>query len=130
MGVGRRAEAWEGFGVEAIQVGWRDGKQQSAHRGRKSTWTKTLSSECLSPTALLALGASESALVTKVFTAANLLVLVFIIVSGFIKGDLHNWKLTEEDYDLAVTKYNDTHRLAVSPQEMESWDSNWEQGPR
>ncbi|XP_019503574.1 PREDICTED: cationic amino acid transporter 3 isoform X1 [Hipposideros armiger] len=65
----------------------------------------------LSLTALLALGASESALVTKVFTAANLLVLVFVIVSGFIKGDLHNWKLTEEDYKLAMAGANVTYSL-------------------
>ncbi|XP_032966298.1 cationic amino acid transporter 3 isoform X2 [Rhinolophus ferrumequinum] len=65
-------------------------------------------------TALLALGASESALVTKVFTAVNLLVLGFVIVSGFIKGDLHNWKLTEEDYELAVAGVNDTYSLLGS----------------
>ncbi|XP_048072838.1 cationic amino acid transporter 3-like [Ursus arctos] len=34
----------------------------------------------------------------KVFTLVKLLVLSFVIISGFIKGDLHNWKLTEEDY--------------------------------
>ncbi|XP_066105281.1 cationic amino acid transporter 3 [Saccopteryx bilineata] len=62
-------------------------------------------------TGLLALGASESALVTKVFTVVNLLVLGFVIISGFIKGDLHNWKLTEEDYKLAVDRLNDTHSL-------------------
>lgn len=78
-------------------------------------WTgDLLSPECLFPTALLALGASESALVTKVFTAVNLLVLGFVIVSGFIKGDLHNWKLTEEDYELAVAGVNDTYRLGDS----------------
>lgn len=60
-------------------------------------------------TGLLALGASESALVTKVFTAVNLLVLAFVIISGFIKGDLHNWKLTEEDYKRAVADLNDTY---------------------
>ncbi|XP_074134417.1 cationic amino acid transporter 3 [Sminthopsis crassicaudata] len=49
-------------------------------------------------TGLLALGASESALVTKVFTGVNLVVLGFIIVAGFIKGDIHNWQLTEKDY--------------------------------
>ncbi|XP_059260478.1 cationic amino acid transporter 3-like [Mustela nigripes] len=32
------------------------------------------------------------------FTSVKLLVLSFCIISGFIKGDLHNWKLTEEDY--------------------------------
>ncbi|XP_017372261.1 cationic amino acid transporter 3 [Cebus imitator] len=62
-------------------------------------------------TGLLALGASESALVTKVFTAVNLLVLGFVIISGFIKGDLNNWKLTEEDYQLAMAETNDTYSL-------------------
>ncbi|KAF0877027.1 CTR3 protein, partial [Crocuta crocuta] len=62
-------------------------------------------------TGLLALGASESALVTKVFTVVNLLVLGFVIISGFIKGDLHNWKLTEEDYKLTVAGLNDTSSL-------------------
>ncbi|GAB5584675.1 cationic amino acid transporter 3-like isoform X2 [Prionailurus iriomotensis] len=62
-------------------------------------------------TGLLALGASESALVTKVFTVVNLLVLGFVIISGFIKGDLHNWKLTEEDYKLTVARLNNTYSL-------------------
>ncbi|XP_030888452.1 cationic amino acid transporter 3 isoform X2 [Leptonychotes weddellii] len=62
-------------------------------------------------TGLLALGASESALVTKVFTVVNLLVLGFVIISGFIKGDLHNWKLTEEDYKLTMAGLNDTDSL-------------------
>ncbi|VCX15564.1 unnamed protein product, partial [Gulo gulo] len=46
-------------------------------------------------TGLLALRASEFVLVTTVFTVVNLLVLGFVIISGFIKGNLHNWKLTE-----------------------------------
>ncbi|XP_060996621.1 cationic amino acid transporter 3-like [Dama dama] len=49
-------------------------------------------------TGALALGARQSALITKVFTGINVLVLIFIMLSGFIKGDLHNWKLTEQDY--------------------------------
>uniref|UniRef100_M3XMA4 Cationic amino acid transporter C-terminal domain-containing protein n=1 Tax=Mustela putorius furo TaxID=9669 RepID=M3XMA4_MUSPF len=36
--------------------------------------------------------------VFEVLTLVKLLVLSFVIISGFIKGDLHNWKLTEEDY--------------------------------
>ncbi|CAD7672120.1 unnamed protein product [Nyctereutes procyonoides] len=47
--------------------------------------------------------------VTKVFASMNILVLSFIIISGFIKGDLHNWKLTEEDYIKAGL--NDTSSL-------------------
>ncbi|NWV88290.1 CTR3 protein, partial [Machaerirhynchus nigripectus] len=49
-------------------------------------------------TLLLAFGVSESALVNKIFTAVNLLVLSFVIIAGFIKGDIKNWQLSEEDY--------------------------------
>ncbi|XP_006868385.1 PREDICTED: cationic amino acid transporter 3-like [Chrysochloris asiatica] len=62
-------------------------------------------------TGLLALGASESAMVTKVFTGVNLLILSFIILSGFIKGDLHNWKLGELDYNQSLTGLNTTSSL-------------------
>uniref|UniRef100_A0ABI7YKR8 Uncharacterized protein n=1 Tax=Felis catus TaxID=9685 RepID=A0ABI7YKR8_FELCA len=37
-------------------------------------------------------------LVSRAVTMLKLLILSFIIITGFIKGDLHNWKLTEEDY--------------------------------
>ncbi|CAD7672114.1 unnamed protein product [Nyctereutes procyonoides] len=37
-------------------------------------------------------------IVFKLFTLVKLLVLSFVIISGFVKGDLHNWNLTEEDY--------------------------------
>lgn len=30
---------------------------------------------------------------TEVFAFLNLAILIFIIISGFIKGDLHNWNL-------------------------------------
>lgn len=46
---------------------------------------------------ILAFGVKESAIVNKIFTAVNVLVLLFIVISGFIKGDIKNWKLTEED---------------------------------
>ncbi|XP_044084218.1 cationic amino acid transporter 3-like [Neovison vison] len=47
--------------------------------------------------------------VFEVFTLVKLLVLSFFIISGFIKGDLHNWKLTEEDYIQA--RLNDTSHV-------------------
>ncbi|XP_019376794.1 PREDICTED: cationic amino acid transporter 3 [Gavialis gangeticus] len=49
-------------------------------------------------TGLLAFGVSESALVNKIFTAVNLVVLSFVIISGFVKGDVKNWQLSEENY--------------------------------
>ncbi|MEQ2279461.1 Cationic amino acid transporter 3 [Ameca splendens] len=53
-------------------------------------------------TGLLAFGVSESALVNKIFTGINLVVLGFVIISGFVKGDVGNWNLVKDDY----LKYN------------------------
>ncbi|KAM5335900.1 high affinity cationic amino acid transporter 1 isoform 1-T7 [Glossophaga mutica] len=49
-------------------------------------------------TGLLTLGVKESAMVNKIFTCVNVLVLGFIMVSGFVKGSLRNWQLVEEDF--------------------------------
>ncbi|NXS96824.1 CTR1 protein, partial [Jacana jacana] len=49
-------------------------------------------------TALLAFGVSESALVNNIFTTVNVLVLIFVGIAGFVKGDIKNWQLSEEDY--------------------------------
>ncbi|XP_078122861.1 cationic amino acid transporter 2 [Sander vitreus] len=45
---------------------------------------------------ILAFGVKESAIVNKVFTAVNILVLLFVILAGVIKGDINNWYIGED----------------------------------
>ncbi|XP_022618417.1 cationic amino acid transporter 2-like [Seriola dumerili] len=64
---------------------------------------------------ILAFGVKESAIVNKVFTAVNILVLVFVILSGFIKGDVNNWYISEDSllsgYEcVSLTSLNETSR--------------------
>ncbi|XP_063045727.1 cationic amino acid transporter 3 [Engraulis encrasicolus] len=59
-------------------------------------------------TGLLAFGVNESALVNKIFTGINLVVLGFVIISGLAKGDTKNWNLTQEDY---MASYNGSKSL-------------------
>ncbi|KAJ8347957.1 hypothetical protein SKAU_G00265460 [Synaphobranchus kaupii] len=43
---------------------------------------------------ILAFGVKESSTVNKIFTGINIAVLVFIIITGFIKGDINNWYIS------------------------------------
>lgn len=44
---------------------------------------------------ILAFGVKESAIVNKIFTAVNIMVLLFVILSGVIMGNINNWHLNE-----------------------------------
>ncbi|KAI9542379.1 High affinity cationic amino acid transporter 1 [Dissostichus eleginoides] len=48
-------------------------------------------------TGLLAFGVKESAIVNKVFTCINVLVLMFMVISGLVKGSMKNWQLDPEE---------------------------------
>ncbi|XP_059680254.1 cationic amino acid transporter 3 [Gavia stellata] len=63
-------------------------------------------------TALLAFGVSESALVNKIFTAVNLVVLGFVIIAGFVKGDIKNWQLSEDYIDGYLDPLDDIGKKA------------------
>ncbi|KAH1186556.1 high affinity cationic amino acid transporter 1 [Mauremys mutica] len=59
-------------------------------------------------TGLLTCGVKESAMVNKIFTCINVLVLGFVMVSGFVKGSVKNWHLTVDDiYNMINDSYRD-----------------------
>ncbi|MCJ8740211.1 hypothetical protein PDJAM_G00056240 [Pangasius djambal] len=62
-------------------------------------------------TVLLAFGVKESAMVNKVFTCVNVLVLLFVVVAGLIKGSLKNWNLNPEEILNKSLSGNETEPL-------------------
>uniref|UniRef100_A0A672LQJ0 Zgc:175280 n=1 Tax=Sinocyclocheilus grahami TaxID=75366 RepID=A0A672LQJ0_SINGR len=66
---------------------------------------------------ILAFGVKESAIVNKIFTAINIVVLVFVVIAGFIKGDIGNWQITEEE----IWNYTITANLSTSNETLSSF---------
>ncbi|XP_078145033.1 cationic amino acid transporter 2-like [Centroberyx gerrardi] len=62
---------------------------------------------------ILAYGVKESALLNTVITAVNVVVLLFIIISGFIKGDTNNWRISK-DTILNATLHMENLTLALN----------------
>ncbi|XP_029965149.1 high affinity cationic amino acid transporter 1-like isoform X1 [Salarias fasciatus] len=48
-------------------------------------------------TGVLAVGVKESVKLNKILTCVNMLVLLFVIISGFVKGSLENWNVDPEE---------------------------------
>ena len=46
----------------------------------------------------------EFAFVNKVFTVLNIVVILFVVIAGLTKADLHNWALTPEDIQSLLAK--------------------------
>ncbi|XP_061643485.1 cationic amino acid transporter 2-like [Phyllopteryx taeniolatus] len=61
---------------------------------------------------LLSIGVKESTTINKVFTGVNILVLVFVAISGFIKGDIANWQISEDDFRNATAQLNNLSTTA------------------
>lgn len=60
---------------------------------------------CLSYEGVLAFGVKESTTINKIFTVINVLVLVFVAISGFIKGDISNWQISKESLINATAEF-------------------------
>uniref|UniRef100_A0A672T211 Solute carrier family 7 member 1 n=1 Tax=Sinocyclocheilus grahami TaxID=75366 RepID=A0A672T211_SINGR len=71
----------------------------------------------LTLTALLAFGVKESAMINKVFTCINVLVLIFVVVSGLIKGTLKNWSLDPKEI-LNQSSYENTSEPLPSEERL------------
>ncbi|CAK8685536.1 unnamed protein product [Clavelina lepadiformis] len=72
-------------------------------------------------TALIAFGVKEFATVNKIFTVLNIGVILFVIIAGLTKADVHNWAWTPEEiaalsavpYDMLTTFSTPTNSSSI-----------------
>lgn len=70
---------------------------------------------------VLAFGVKESTMINKIFTVINILVLVFVVISGFIKGDVANWQISPEQLlNYTTSKY--VWRIPIRFWAFSVWD--------
>lgn len=75
---------------------WMDGCTQTNAKTTATDHRHNNSTLCFKK-GVLAFGVKESTTINKIFTGINILVLVFVVISGFIKGDISNWQISEEE---------------------------------
>lgn len=68
-------------------------------------------------TGLLAFGVKESAFVNKIFTCINVLVLVFVVIAGLVKGNIQNWRVVPEDVLNVTTNLDLNITYSLIPKE-------------
>lgn len=75
-------------------------------------------------TMLIAFGVKEFAIVNKIFTCLNVLVILFVVITGLTVADIHNWQWTEEEiiekvHNMTITE-NEKNGVTLPPDHK--WD--------
>ena len=59
---------------------------------------------------MVSIGVKESTFMNKLFTMLNLSVILFVIIFGSVKADIHNWELTATEviylFEIASKYFN------------------------
>ncbi|KAL8589247.1 hypothetical protein ACOMHN_017048 [Nucella lapillus] len=69
---------------------------------------------------IVALGVKESARLTQVLSIINIIVIIFIIICGFYKGDIHNWQLSGDEDVLRLCQREVLYRERIKQDQEQS----------